>query len=83
MQYEISDSAKHVVKGTTDIVGVAQAAGEIMSKKSRRQSQVVGNFTVAGGMIQKLEQQAQILRLEKQLEEARQHLGKMNQSDYK
>jgi hypothetical protein len=71
------------VKGTTDIVGVAQTAGDIQIKRNRRQSKVMGNFTVAGGMIQKLEQQAQILRLEKQLEEARQHLGKMNQQDYK
>lgn len=71
------------MKGTTDIVNVANKAGEVQSKKNRRQSKVVGNFTVAGGMIQKLEQQAQILRLEKQLEQARQHLGKMNQEDYK
>eukprot|EP01127_Copromyxa_protea_P004210 TRINITY_DN14106_c0_g1_i1.p1 TRINITY_DN14106_c0_g1~~TRINITY_DN14106_c0_g1_i1.p1 ORF type:complete len:2416 (-),score=736.25 TRINITY_DN14106_c0_g1_i1:53-6697(-) len=83
LQYEISNSAKHVVKGTTDIVGVAQIAGEKQVKRNRRQSQAIGNFTAAGGMIQKLEQQAQILRLEKQLEEARQQMGRMNQSDYK
>jgi len=84
LQAEISDSAKQVVKGTTDIVTVAQTAGDAQAKRNRRQSRTVNSkFGANSAMVQKLEQQAAILRLEKQLEQARQGLGAMNQSEYK
>jgi len=84
LQSEISESAKQVVKGTTDIVTVAQSAGELNEKRKRRQSNTVNSkFGANSAMIQKLEQQAAILRLEKQLEQARQGLGTMNQNEYK
>jgi len=83
LQHEISESAKQVVKGTTDIVTVAQTAGDAQDKRNRRQSRTIaGKFGATGSMIQKLEQQAAILRLEKQLEQARQGLGNINQNDY-
>jgi len=81
LQCEISDSAKQVVRGTTDIVGVAQSYGELMAKKSGK-GKAMGTFGVSGSLIQKLEQRAQILRLEKQLEEARQNLESINKKEY-
>jgi len=84
LQHEISESAKQVVKGTTDIVNVAQTAGDAQAKRNRRQTRVAtSKFGATGSMVQRLEQQAAILRLERQLEQARQGLGNLNQQEYK
>jgi len=82
LQIDMSESAKNVAKGTSDIVATAQRAGEFkMQAEATKQKRFGG--AASGSMIQKLEQQAQILRLEKQLEEARRAMGNINNSEYK
>jgi len=83
IQDMIQKSSKDIARATSEIVTVAQKAGDFKEQKETRQRRNTGKFGVAGSIVQKLEQQAAILRLEKQLEEARKGLTKMNQSDYR
>jgi len=83
LQYKVSDCAKKVAQGTSDIVEVAQKAGDIKREDASNRNRSKTRFGATGLMIRKVEQQQQILRLEKQLEEARKGYGNLHSSEYK
>jgi len=81
LQSDMGDSAKSVARGTSDIVATAQRAGEFAMQTNVVQQKRFGG-PGANSMIAKLEQQAAILRLEKQLADARRGMGKLNEEEY-
>eukprot|EP01128_Nolandella_sp_AFSM9_P006787 TRINITY_DN3568_c0_g1_i1.p1 TRINITY_DN3568_c0_g1~~TRINITY_DN3568_c0_g1_i1.p1 ORF type:complete len:2426 (+),score=783.97 TRINITY_DN3568_c0_g1_i1:67-7278(+) len=72
-QFNIGDSSKNVARGTANTVKAARALGDMKQKAaaSQSRSRSASSFGVAGGIAAKLEQQSMILRLERELEEAR------------
>jgi hypothetical protein len=83
LQDVIQRASKDVAKSTSEIVAVAQKAGDFKEQKETRRRRASTKYGMAGSIAQKLEQQAAILRLEKQLEDARKGLHRMNAADYK
>lgn len=79
---DISEASKAVARSTADVVKAAQQAGDLKHQKESQGRKRGASVTAgAAGIAQKLEQQAAILRLEKQLEDARRGLLKMNKSE--
>jgi talin len=74
-QKELDLSAKQVARSTDKMVKTAKKFTELREKQ---EDQIPSN----PNLINKLEQQMSILRLEKQLEQARKNLGKINKEEY-
>jgi len=78
-QKSLDNTAKNVASATNTMVSTAKKQGEIQEQIEELES---GGFGMTGGMVKKLEQQMEILRLEKQLEQARKGVGKLNKAGY-
>lgn len=83
LQESIQNASREVAKCTSDFVEVAQKAGDFKEQRDTRKRRASTRFGIAGSIVQKLEQQAAILRLEKQLEDARKGLTQLNAADYR
>jgi len=83
LQSEISEAAKEVARSTADMLSVAQKAGDFKEQTEVTRGRKKTVLGVAGSIAQRLEQQTKILRLEKQLEDARKSLTRANASEYK
>eukprot|EP01121_Diplochlamys_sp_Union-15-3_P001302 TRINITY_DN11140_c0_g1_i1.p1 TRINITY_DN11140_c0_g1~~TRINITY_DN11140_c0_g1_i1.p1 ORF type:complete len:312 (-),score=86.21 TRINITY_DN11140_c0_g1_i1:18-833(-) len=77
-QVNLNAAAKEVAKATGDLVTAASTAGSLGEADELEDSELVNFSTTA-----RIEQHTQILRLEKQLEDARKRYNKINQMSYK
>jgi hypothetical protein len=77
-QTYLSDAAKDFARSTSEMVRVAQASGEVNLKKETTRRRSSSTWGVSGAVVDRLEQQAAILRLEKELEEAKRALARKN-----
>jgi len=78
-QMSLKNAAKAVSNATSQLVSAANAAAQF-----QQEDEVVEefDFATAGGKAKELEQQMKILRLEKELEKARQGLNSMRKARY-
>eukprot|EP01129_Flabellula_baltica_P013584 TRINITY_DN6336_c0_g1_i1.p1 TRINITY_DN6336_c0_g1~~TRINITY_DN6336_c0_g1_i1.p1 ORF type:complete len:2441 (-),score=740.57 TRINITY_DN6336_c0_g1_i1:26-7348(-) len=79
-QISLDEAAKGVARSTNKMVNTAKRQGEI--QEQIQDLETGGGFGMTGGQIKKLEQQMEILRLEKQLEQARKGMGSLNRQGY-
>jgi talin len=78
-QRKLKEASGRVTAATTMLVNAAKAAAQWEEEKI---SQEDTNFNLAEGKIKEMEQQMEILRLEKELEKARGQLGTMRKKEY-
>ena len=74
----MNQTSKDIAKATSDMMQIAQKAGEFKDRRETMRQRSRSTFGVSGSVIQRLEQQTAILRLEKQLKEAREKLAHNN-----
>jgi talin len=79
-QMNLKNAAKAVSNATSQLVSAANAAGQFQQEEEIVEEV---DFATAGGKAKELEQQMKILRLEKDLEKARQGLNTMRKARYK
>jgi len=77
----IGDASKGVARASADLVKAAQQAGDLKQEREVTNRRRSGSTFGASSIAARLEQQTAILRLEKQLEDARRGLLKMNKQE--
>jgi hypothetical protein len=77
-QSAISEASKGVARSSAELVKAAQQAGDLKQERESSNRKRRGSTFGASSIAARLEQQTAILRLEKQLEDARRGLLKMN-----
>jgi len=79
-QIRLRDASSKVGQATSQLVNAAKAAANW--EKEQKEIEEEEKYSLAENKIREMEQQMQILRLEKQLEMARSQLGTMRKMDY-
>jgi len=77
----IGDASKGVARASADLVKAAKQAGDLKQEREVSSRKRSGSTFGASSIAARLEQQTAILRLEKQLEDARRGLLKMNKQE--
>jgi hypothetical protein len=80
-QSRLNDAAKKVTAATQSLVQAARRAAQF-EEENQQSGGSDGNYTMAESKIREMEQQMAILRLEKELNRAREGLMKMRKDEY-
>jgi len=79
-QSRLNDAAKKVTSATAALVKAAKDAASYEDEQAKAEEEA--NFNLTDSKVKEMEQQVAILRLEKELEKARNQLGKMRSNEY-